>query len=73
MLALLGQCFASGFSWIIFTQAPENNVRFTSRFKVHHRYINDTGGKLAIGIYETCGKFFGGNDTSDTGGAPLEL
>jgi hypothetical protein len=61
--SLKGQCheiFVSCFfSWIIFSKAPENNMRVISNFfenswkysKVKvHTVINDTGGRFATGV-----------------------
>ncbi len=61
------------FSWIIFSQAPENNIWFITNFfknsqrylqvKVHHRYQQHRW-KIAAGINDTGGKFATGvNDT----------
>jgi hypothetical protein len=59
--------FASGFfSWIIFSQAPENNIRVIQIFlKIHGDIlksrcttgINETGDKFATGVTNTNEKF----------------
>ncbi len=70
--------FASGFiSWIIFTQAPENNIRiifknlFASQNAPLHG-INNTGDQFATGVNNTGGKFATCTaecaDVADTGG-----
>ncbi len=66
------------FSWIIFPQAPDYNIRIISNFSkicgvirksrctTGAAGIGDTGGKVATGVKDTGGKFATG--ISDTGG-----
>jgi hypothetical protein len=69
---LKGQCHEivcfRFFSWITFPQAPENNIRVIaagindtgSKFATSSACVVDTGGKFAIGVIDTGGKFAAG-------------